>query len=374
MMKSVGSPRRLPCDGVPSATGKHERLRESVADGIYDRFVDEIVTGRLKHGEKLPTMQRIADENGVTFRIARGVVERLVREGYVRSRPHVGTVVCARKHTVWRGRVLFVSFDDDCASYFVAQVADALRRHLLKEGYLLTPVVASRSPHGDVSQLKTALGQSVDFVVIMYASAHIERLVARAGYPYMTCYSAADSRPGAWAVNYDVSTVLETFAKHCRQAGVRSVTEVRFKDAEGASAAPLLEGFGVRVSQMTIAPLSGYGRYEGLERAAMEDFLTLRNSAFPDLFLFWDDFIAQGALTALLARGIRIPKDVKIVAQTNRGLGPVFPLSLTRFECDGAAVGERVSAFVIGVLRKGRLPTVPRMSPTYVFGKTFPWE
>jgi len=293
---------------------------------------------------------------------------------YVRSRPHVGTVVRARKHTVWRGRVLFVSFDDDCASYFVAQVADALRRKLVTEGYLMTPVVASRSPRGDVSQLKTALGQSVDFVVLMYASKHLERLVAASGYPYVVSYSEAPSRPNAWTVKYDVSAVLDTFVNHCRKSGIGSVTEVRFKDGESSSVAAALRDCDVRVRQMPIEPLVGYGRYVSIERAAMKAFLSLKQSDFPDLFLFWDDFLAQGALTALLARGIRIPEEVSVVAQTNRGLGPVFPLSLTRIECDGAAAGGRIASFVLGVLAKGRLPPVPRISPTYVFGETFPWE
>jgi len=353
---------------------KNARSRENVADRIYDSFVDAIVTGHLRSGERLPTMQKIAEANGVTFRVARGVVERLGREGYVRSCPHSGTVVRAKKHTVWRGRVLFVSFDDDCASYYVARFSDALRRRLTAEGYLLTCVVASRSSRGDVSQLKTALGQSVDFVVLMYASRHLERLVEAAGYPYVVGYGDGASRPNAWQVGYDLAGAMETFGGQCRKVGIRSVTEVRFKDGEGASVATALKGSGIRIRQMAIAPLVAYGRYEGIERAAMERFLSLKKSDFPDLFVFWDDFIAQGALTAFLARGIRVPADVKVVVQSNRGLGPVYPDSITRFECDGAVAGEKIATFVLGVLDRGRIPPVPCISPTYVFGKTFPWE
>jgi len=350
------------------------RIRENVADGIYDRFVNAILTGHLKSGAKLPTMQQIAAENGVTFRVARSVVERLVREGYVRSRPHVGTVVRAKKHGVWSGHVLFVSFADDCASYFVAQVADALRRNLVKEGYLMTSVVASRSSRGDASQLKTALSLSVDFVALMYAAPHLERLVSASGIPYAVIYGTAPSRPNAWFVPFDLTDPSATFIGHCAKVGIRSVTEVRFKDASWPSLAQELKAIGVRVRSLTIEPLARFGRYEGIERAAMERFLALKKSDFPDLFLFWDDFVAQGALTALLARGVRVPEDVRVVVQTNKGLGPVFPQSLTRFECDGASVGEKVAAFVLAVLRKGRLPPVPRIAPSYVFGKSFPWS
>jgi len=348
-------------------------VHECAADRIYDEFVDAIVTGHLESGAKLPTMRRIAEENGVSFRVARGIVERLAREGYVKSCPHTGTVVRAKHHTVWRGRVLFVLFDDDCASYFVARVADALRRQFMRAGYLLTPVVASRTPRGDVSQLKTSLGQNVDFVVLMYASRHLERLVARSGFPYVVIYGTGPSRPNAWTIPFDITRQLATFVDHCRRAGVRSVTEVGFRDGDALTISTLLEAVGVQVRRMVVDPLVEYGRHEGIERAAMENFLSLKRDEFPDLLLFWDDFVAQGALTALLARGIRVPEDVRVVAQTNSGLGPVFPLSLTRFECDGASVGEKVAAFVLGVLAKGRLPPVPHISPVYIFGRTFPW-
>ena len=350
------------------------RTRERVADDIYDRFVDAIMTGHLKSGEKLPTMQRIAEENGVTFRVARGVVERLSREGFVRSCPHNGTVVRAKKHTVWRGRVVFVSFDDDCASYFVSRVADALRHRLVEEGYLLSSVVASRSSRGDVSQLKTMLGQSVDFVVLMYAAPHLKRLVAASGFPYAAIYDNAPSAPNAWTIPLDMTEPLRAFADQCRRSGVRSVSEVRFKGGEAPSAAAELKTAGIAVRQLLIEPNLGYGRLEGIERAAMKAFLEMKRSDYPDLFVFWDDFVAQGALTALLENGVRIPEDVKVVVQSNKGFGPVFPRSLTRFECDGAAVGEKVAAFVLGVLAKGRLPPVPRISPAYVFGKSFPWR
>jgi len=354
-------------------TGARERTRENVADRIYDGFVDAIVTGRLGIGAKLPTMQRIAEEHGVTFRVARAIVERLGREGYVCSRPHSGTVVRAKKHTIWRGRILFVSFEDDCASYYVSRFADALRRLFVREGYLMTAVAASRAPRGDVSQLKTALGQSVDFVVIMYASKHIERLVAAAGCPYVVGCGHAASRPNAWSVPYDVTAAVDMFVEHCRKKGVKSVTEVRFKDGETSSVAAPLKAIGVRVRQMMVQVLEGCGRYEGIERGAMAHFLALKRSEFPDLFLFWDDFVAQGALMALLARGVRVPESVSVVVQSNKGLGPVFPISLTRFECDGAAAGEQVARFVLGVLAKGRVPPVPRVSPTYIIGRTFPW-
>ena len=83
--------------------------------------------------------------------------------------------------------------------------------------------------------------------------------------------------------------------------------------------------------------------------------------------------MAQGALTAFLERGLKIPHDVKVVSLSNRGLGPVYSEALTRFECDATETGEKVAAYVLGLLAKGRLPQPPVVAPRYVFGRTMPY-
>jgi hypothetical protein len=48
----------------------------------------------------------------------------------------------------------------------------------------------------------------------------------------------------------------------------------------------------------------------------------------PELFFFCDDYIASGAITAMLYVGVRIPKDVRVAALSNctSGSGLVFPI------------------------------------------------
>ena len=97
----------------------------SLADALCAFIKDEIAYGRLKAGEPIPTIQDLAEASGLTFRVARGVVEQLAREGYVRSRPRVGTVVLSRDIRAVRGRVLFALPDVDASSYHATQIADA---------------------------------------------------------------------------------------------------------------------------------------------------------------------------------------------------------------------------------------------------------
>ncbi len=57
----------------------------SLEDALCAFIKEEIAFGRLKGGDRLPTMRDIAQATGLTFGKARLVVERLAREGYVHS-------------------------------------------------------------------------------------------------------------------------------------------------------------------------------------------------------------------------------------------------------------------------------------------------
>ena len=53
----------------------------SLADALGAFIKDEISYGRIRAGEAIPTIKQLADASGLTFRVARGVVEQLAREG-----------------------------------------------------------------------------------------------------------------------------------------------------------------------------------------------------------------------------------------------------------------------------------------------------
>jgi len=76
---------------------------------------------------------------------------------------------------------------------------------------------------------------------------------------------------------------------------------------------------------------------------------------------------------ALLARGVKVPSQVKVVVFANAGFTPVFPMSLTRIEHNPTRCGAMAAEFVLAVLGKGRIPALPELSPTYVVGESFPY-
>ncbi len=343
------------------------------AEALCAFIKDEISFGRLKAGDRLPTIHELSSMEGLTFRLARGVVERLAREGYVRSRPRLGTFVLPRDVVAFRGRVLFVMPDVDVSSYHVSQIKDALRKSLTKAGYVFVTTVFPQDPRGSLALLSHELTNMPELVMAMYATPCVREYLRKSGANCVFLYGdEPEAGAGAW-IRFTSEPAIANFVAHCVRSGVRSVKEVRFDGNDTPDAIQALASKGISSSMMTIRRNNLFGRYEGIVRASYETFLNFPRSRFPDLFLFWDDFVAQGALTAFLKRGVRLPGDVKVVALSNRGLGPVYPEPLTRFECDAVGAGETVASYALAVLAKGRPPPVPLISPNYIFGSTFPY-
>ncbi len=344
----------------------------TLADALCAYIKDEIVRGRIKAGEPIPTIKDLAAASGLTFRVARGVVERLAREGYVRSRPRLGTVVLPREVTALRGRMLFVLPDVDACSYHVTMIADALRKRMGAAGYAFSTVVFSQDERIGLSFLRHELVRTPDVAIVIYGTRPVRKCLRDAGVKSVFIYGEPPAKDeGRW-IRFSAEEAIGNFVRHCVRAGVKRVTQVRFEGNETPDAGAALAEKGVKCGWTTVPRMDGLGRYEGIERSAYNVFMGLPRTGFPDVFLFWDDFVAQGALTAFLERGLRIPGDIKVVTLSNRGLGPVYSEALTRFECDASETGEKVAAFALALLAKGRLPPPPVIAPHYVFGRTFP--
>lgn len=345
----------------------------TAADALFSFIKREIVEGRLKAGEILPAMKDIAEASGTTFRIVRGVVERLVREKYVRSRPRVGTVVLPRDMRTVCGRVLFALPEVDVSSYHATQMADAIRRKLTSAGCAFTSVVSPQDARRSLSYFRSELANGPDIVIVLNSMPHVRACLRDSGVRCVFVYGEKpEATDGAW-IRFSAEDAIECFVGHCQRVGVSSVVQVRFDGNETPDATSALSAAGIRSSWQVVPRMDALGRYEGIQRSTYDTFMEMPREKFPDVFLFWDDFVAQGALLAFMKRGIRIPDDVKVVTLSNRGLGPVYPDPLTRLECDAAAAGEKVADYVLSVLGRGRIPNAPTISPQYVIGQTFPY-
>lgn len=67
--------------------------REPLADQLYGQILDQIVSGRLSEGDRLPTEKEICATFGVSRPVVRDALARLRADGLVKSRQGSGTYV-----------------------------------------------------------------------------------------------------------------------------------------------------------------------------------------------------------------------------------------------------------------------------------------
>ena len=280
---------------------------------------------------------------------------------------------------------MLVVVPDGEACYYTAVQLGCVRAKLSAEGYLVTSMTVL---HGegdkarfkyDLAPLEFALRQSVDLAVLIfnYRRSSIARAIARSGVPFV---EFADAEPCGLkgcvgSVCLDNGSAMGAFIERCRKCGVRRVMQV------GAYTSNYDVDFLKRMPDIkfskwrTDRDVKKYGENESMVRGAMESFLRRLNEKgrkwLPDLFYFTEDHVASGALTAMLAAGVRVPDDVRVVTMSNWGLGPVFPVSLTRLEMNPFEHGDALAQMALDYM-KHKKPQGRRTVPLkYIEGDSF---
>ena len=350
-----------------------QTLVDQVASGIRQA----IATGRYKPGEVLPTRHEFAVSLGVSERVPREAVAKLAAEGLVYTRRCLGCVVSEKGERRWLGRVLFVE-SDDFSSYYYAALFSSFRREMSAAGYLVSSVSCpiGRSGVADVSPLEEALEQLFDFVVMPFFDASIVRAVEASGVRYLVASRhAVDGSLCVERFEVETETAIGKFIDHCRRAGVRKIMQVGMRGLEEfLSLRERAQGAGIRLVSWNIGRSTVRSGLENITYGTMNAFREQLKSGrdwLPDLFFFWDDFVASGALMALLDAGVRVPEDVKVVTLSNRGNCPVFPKSLARIEIDPFQNGMVLSEHVLRHLAPSRRKACRTVGYRYIRGQTF---
>ncbi len=90
----------------------------------------------------------------------------------------------------------------------------------------------------------------------------------------------------------------------------------------------------------------------------------------PDAFLFTDDYLARGALLALLAAGIHTGRDVLVITLANKGTRPLHPHPIDLVLCDTAHNADIMADALIAYLDSGTVPGTIALKNAFVAGES----
>ena len=360
----------LPFRVERSAAGS---LSKQMTDGLREA----IVSGRYKPGDVLPTILEWSNLLDVSIRVPEAAVAALAKEGLITVQKRIGCVVNPRRQNVWNGRVLVVVPDGDHVYYHNVLVG-RIRARVCDAGYMFSQVTVVRKENGhyDFKQLAHELKSRPDFTLLVENRPEIERLLSKSGVAFGVFGKDRCALAGCVANFYrNNDAAVPEIVAHCEKAGVKRILQVTKETGGYFDAVPQLRKFGFDVAEWLTPVVFECGRAEGTERGAFAAFrgrfAKEGRKWLPDLFVFTDDFVAAGALIAMLMEGVRIPEDVKVISLANKGIGPVYPVSLTRVENDPMRHGEMLAEAVARFLA-GRKMRDGELAPEYIVGESFP--
>ena len=356
---------------MPFAVSKDDSrsLVSQVADGLRQG----VVGGFYRPGDVVPSYRELATVLGVSQIVTKAALRKIADEGFVVSRPRIGSVVRDLGVKQWKGHVVFLCPEGD-ENYAQTVLAGTLRNRLTEAGYLFTQVCLPQTARDryDFARLDAALSRSADLIVTMFARPHILSRLARQKVPYAVFgefAKAPRSAVGGTWLNFNLAA--DDFAAACRAGGVRTVVE--FCYCSMCDVAPALRRAGVEVERIQVPSDGPDSSLVGVKRKGMEAFgrLVAKKRLSRDaVYFFADDYLASGALTALSYAGLRSPEDVRIATFANKRLGPAYPRELSRMEFDAHHAGGVLADAVLEYLRTGTYPANSVVGPVWVAGET----
>lgn len=356
----------------------HAQSETSLTGQVTTGLRRSIEHGHFRPGTPLPTLKEMAAELGVSLVVVRVAVKGLAREGLVTARPRRGIEVSAAGPQRWRGHVLYLHWGS-ANSYYTAVCGETLVRQLLAQRVLVTPVhLTGVEAAADWPQLRSIIRAGpVDLAVVDGDVRLVGMLLTEHEIPFVHMASAGTeatpSRLAQRTLLQDARPALEQAMRHVLNCGVRTVGIV-VHSGDGGPLKPLATAAGLSVLLLPAPPVTGLGLPESVERGGMKCLLRrlAANEPLPELLYFADDYLARGGLTALLARGIRIPEDVQVITWANRSLGPVFPVPLTRIEMDPRRDGQTLTELAMATLKNpGRKIKEPEyLGPEFIVGQS----
>ena len=364
-------------DALPFSVNRNDA--RSLVDQVADGLRQAIVTGHWRVGDEIPSTRELVPLLGVSHIVTRAALSRLAAEGYVLSRHGLHPVVRDRAAKRWRGRVVFVYSDLD-VGYFQTILAEELCERLTKAGWLFTRIAVHAQSAGgrhDFSLLDAALASSVDLAIVLFDRPAIFRHLSANGVPFAAVLQdKAVPRGAVGAVHFDSNAAMPDFAAACREAGVGKVVQLGYS-RHMCDATPALRAVGIDAETVFLPLKYSRGDLVGIEDAGRRAAMRLLKSGMPGretLWLFTDDYLARGAITATLAAGLKAPEDFRFATWSNSGLGPAYIRELSRMEMNPPDAGRAVAAAAVEYLDAGRFPKGVAIGPKWIAGETMGGE
>jgi len=336
------------------------RRSEPVYRQIGDHFRQAILSGQLACGTKLPAVQELSHQFQTSVFTIQTALAGLVVEGLLDRKPRVGTIVRGSSSRLTSVGIYFSrNFWDDAEMGFYHALCGALQADL-NEQNVRTQLWFDTRPESEMTSPFPPLLQAVQKREIQ---AVIAPLVSQPDLIWLPAIAPATALltdadlPNR--VNFNLLQMLRESLKQlqvqgCRSVGIICTIESTSKTIEGQGGCcmsfydkfvEVAKELGLETRDAWIRSPEEYSWHK--ESYGYEEFLKLWDQdEHPEGLLVYPDIAARGALTALVARGVSVPKDLKLAVHINDRKPYPCPVPVTQVISRVEAVSEALISMV----------------------------
>jgi DNA-binding LacI/PurR family transcriptional regulator len=352
-------------DERPDAPAAPSPGREPLHRRLERVLRDEIGSGALGAGARLPSEPELSRRYGISRATVRQAVASLAAAGLVRREPGRGTFVVGGAPAAASGPAVLGLVIAGLHGMFLAQMLDGLRRAAGQAGVAMTLAAAELAPGQEEAALAQVRAQGAAGAVVVPSPAcatpaAVYRRLQAAGFPLVfldRCPPGVD----APAVTSDNVGGARLLARHLLRLGHRSFGYVLSREYAASAAAERLEATAECLAEADLPPSAlrtvrvGGAPSEALApyvRAAADGLLA--SGEPPSAILCTNDDVAIGVLAALREHGLRVPEDAALAGFDDLPFSALVDPPLTTVRQFAAEMGARATGLLLALVHEGR--------------------
>ncbi|OGV53238.1 MAG: hypothetical protein A2017_06125 [Lentisphaerae bacterium GWF2_44_16] len=320
-------------------------------DLIYNKMKEDILSGKLKAGEKLPQGMVLAEKLGVSYITMRRAFADLAREGYIAQIHGKGTYICDRKASAAKKRFLILHGPQQDPSWPYHYIIPGIERTAMSLEIDIEICLIQSIEELDKSEIAKILAERNISGIVVIASVFlgnekILKLLNKQNVPVVLAHALRkDYQITGWATTtYNVKAAYREALQHLLDMGHRRIMTLGEKNNRKEIRGYTYEEYPAFLKSIGADPakeLVHLSRYNDntIPDAIRKAFLRpLPTTAI----MCHSDFFAIEAYKTLKSMSLRIPEDVAVMGFCGAPDGEYMEPPLSTIDLGYFSIGKKI--------------------------------
>lgn len=353
---------------------------------LYEKIINylkqEINSGALKPGSKLPTEIALAKRFGVSRITSKRAFEDLRAEGLIYRVRGSGSFVTEKKNIVRskvisgdssleHSKVISLVFPTDTYSGGFMNVVAGASRALDGTDYLLSIHCSNMSLEEEKELLMQLYNKGVGGIIYYPISDNknieIVNKFYLENYPIVSIDKYFESVPLSYVVSDNLKGAYEA-TKHLIKLGHKKIAFLSDNKIEDATSVrnryfgfcKAMKEFGILIDERMVKNGDFVGLDEEKAREILRELMDMGMTAACTI----NDYIASFIIKSLNEIGYNVPKDASITGFDNLDFANLLSVTLTTVRQDLVQIGQIAMEYILDVIESGNQQRLQKVLPT----------